>query len=366
MPIDYSKWKSIEVSDDEDDTHPNIDTPSLFRWRHQARLERMAELKQAKEEVESSKKVVNSKVQEIDDMLKNSTLSEKEKMKLKLEKEDIKRQEDEFMRKEKELEEKERLAPWNVDTIGHEAWSKSRINKVTEKKPEPPKVDDEEDSKRMMKYFKENEDLMKQYAMLDNFEQCEKFLLDHPHLASDYASSYITIEALNLAIEEKYDEMEKYASNCITLQYLLELAKSLNALATNTNVIKNFFKKIAAADAAYMKMYHDEVAAFRDRLRKRAKDKREAALDEYEAEEKQKRIAASPGGLDPQEVFETLPVELQQAFSSQNIEKLYEVAEKMDGEVFQHHLKRCIDSGLWIPNAKEAEEKEEENVAAEK
>jgi cell division cycle protein 37 len=115
-----------------------------------------------------------------------------------------------------------------------------------------------------------------------------------------------------------------------------------------------------------MKMYHDEVAAFRDRLRKRAKDKREAALDEYEAEEKQKRIAASPGGLDPQEVFETLPVELQQAFSSQNIEKLYEVAEKMDGEVFQHHLKRCIDSGLWIPNAKEAEEKEEENVAAEK
>ena len=38
MPIDYSKWKTIEVSDDEDDTHPNIDTPSLFRWRHQARV----------------------------------------------------------------------------------------------------------------------------------------------------------------------------------------------------------------------------------------------------------------------------------------------------------------------------------------
>lgn len=29
--VDYSKWKNIEVSDDEDDTHPNIDTPSLFR-----------------------------------------------------------------------------------------------------------------------------------------------------------------------------------------------------------------------------------------------------------------------------------------------------------------------------------------------
>lgn len=62
MPIDYSKWKSIEVSDDEDDTHPNIDTPSLFRWRHQARLERMAEAKQQKEEIECGKKEICSKV----------------------------------------------------------------------------------------------------------------------------------------------------------------------------------------------------------------------------------------------------------------------------------------------------------------
>ena len=41
--LDYSKWDHIEVSDDEDDTHPNVDTPSLFRWRHQARLDRMKE-----------------------------------------------------------------------------------------------------------------------------------------------------------------------------------------------------------------------------------------------------------------------------------------------------------------------------------
>jgi len=85
MPIDYSKWKDIEVggtdylvlfslplvsqisrnscqyhdnlntlplqiSDDEDDTHPNIDTPSLFRWRHEARVNRMGEFEQKKSE----------------------------------------------------------------------------------------------------------------------------------------------------------------------------------------------------------------------------------------------------------------------------------------------------------------------------
>ena len=89
MPIDYSKWKTIEVSDDEDDTHPNIDTPSLFRWRHQARLERMAEQQIAKEEVEAGKKETGSKLQEIEDKLKSADLSEKERISLELAKKNI-------------------------------------------------------------------------------------------------------------------------------------------------------------------------------------------------------------------------------------------------------------------------------------
>jgi hypothetical protein len=36
------------VSDDEDDTHPNVDTPSLFKWRHEARLQREEEERQEK------------------------------------------------------------------------------------------------------------------------------------------------------------------------------------------------------------------------------------------------------------------------------------------------------------------------------
>lgn len=43
----------LQVSDDEDDTHPNIDTPSLFRWRHQARVEREEQHKQKKAQVKA-------------------------------------------------------------------------------------------------------------------------------------------------------------------------------------------------------------------------------------------------------------------------------------------------------------------------
>lgn len=43
-----------QVSDDEDDTHPNIDTASLFRWRHQARVERMEKAKEEKEQFKAT------------------------------------------------------------------------------------------------------------------------------------------------------------------------------------------------------------------------------------------------------------------------------------------------------------------------
>lgn len=40
----YKKWDKLELSDDEDDLHPNIDKDSWFRWKHQARVERYVSL----------------------------------------------------------------------------------------------------------------------------------------------------------------------------------------------------------------------------------------------------------------------------------------------------------------------------------
>ncbi|KAK6047399.1 Cdc37 protein [Cooperia oncophora] len=40
------------------------------------------------------------------------------------------------------------------------------------------------------------------------------------------------------------------------------------------------------------------------------------------------------------------------AFDSQDVSKLQEVALTMDREVFAYHFQRCIESGLWVPNAK--------------
>lgn len=94
-----------------------------------------------------------------------------------------------------------------------------------------------------MKYFDENETKLKELSMLNGMDKVETFLLDNPHLSSEHTTNFLTIEALNLAIEKDFEKMNKVSENCITLQYLLELAKSLNAVPTNTGIITNFFKK---------------------------------------------------------------------------------------------------------------------------
>ena len=37
------------------------------------------------------------------------------------------------------------------------------------------------------------------------------------------------------------------------------------------------------------------------------------------------------------------------------MELLQKTIEKMDPEEAKYHMKRCVDSGLWVPNAADAE-----------
>jgi len=55
--------------------------------------------------------------------------------------------------------------------------------------------------------------------------------------------------------------------------------------------------------------------------------------------------------LDPYEVFETLPEELKRCFESQDIPLLQEAIKKLPPAEAAYHMKRCVDSGLWVPDA---------------
>ncbi len=100
--------------------------------------------------------------------------------------------------------------------------------------------------------------------------------------------------------------MEQVAHQCIAMQYLLELAKQLGL--DPRACISSFFTKIQLADQEYKKAFEDELVAFQDRIRKRAKEKVEEQMEEIRKEEERERQERlGPGGLDPVEVFDSLP-----------------------------------------------------------
>lgn len=233
--------------------------------------------------------------------------------------------------REDEMEKKERLTPWNVDTIGQDGFTKTVINKKPPRKDEDSSLSDEEKEKRMKQFVKENEKKLKEFGMLRKYDDSKKFLSENPYLVCENTANYLVIWCINLEMEEvsscsgvrnindtdnnrfriaiftiyfqKHDLMEHVAHQCICMQYILELSKQLEV--DPRACVGSFFSRIQIAEVEYKNSFDDELRAFKERIRKRAAEKIADAVREAEEEEKKARLG--PGGLDPVEVFETLP-----------------------------------------------------------
>ncbi|XP_040202350.1 hsp90 co-chaperone Cdc37 [Rana temporaria] len=346
--VDYSVWDHIEVSDDEDDTHPNIDTASLFRWRHQARVERMEQIDKEKEDLEKGANECKKKLLDCQKKLKEMEVQESAKSeakRLQQELDQLKKEEKKWKNKEDELKKKEKTLPWNVDTLSKEGFSKSVFNT----KPENSEVSEEEKEQKHKTFVEKNVKQLKHFGMLRRWDDSQKYLSDNSHLVCEETANYLVIWCIDLEVEEKHSLMEQVAHQTIVMQFILELAKSLKV--DPRACFRQFFTKIKTADQQYMDAFNDELESFKGRVRERAKVRIEKALKEYEEEERKKRLG--PGGLDPVEVYETLPPELQKCFDSKDIEMLKETISKMDPKEASVYMKQCVDSGLWVPNAKD-------------
>ena len=336
--VDYSKWKDIEVSDDEDDTHPNIDTPSLFRWRHQARVEKMKETDDEKKKVEAEKKALKQKMFELKKKERDEDLAK--------ELERLRKKDEELKKKEEEIEKKERLAPWNVDTISKDGFSRSIVNKPPPKK----ELTEEEKHQQLVNFMDNHEKDVKKFGMLSSYDDSREYLRDRPHLVTEETASYLTMWCVTLQTEEKTALMERVAHQAIVMQYILELAKQLQM--DPRSCVNGFFQRMKTAEKQYTDAFVDELDSFKDRVRARAKIRVQEAMKKVEEEERQKRLG--PGGLDPLEVIETLPTELKECFETQNVPMLKKVLANMSKEDAAYHMKRCVDSGLWVADAKAA------------
>ncbi|XP_037621014.1 hsp90 co-chaperone Cdc37 isoform X1 [Sebastes umbrosus] len=361
--IDYSRWDHIYVSDDEDASSPYVDTQSLFRMRHRARVERMAEFQQKGEDLENNvlecKRLLEEaqgRLKELEEGRKEGEEDEDREAQLKkvqAEVRKLKKDEKSFEKMIEQHRREEKKQPWDVDTISKEGFSKSILNikPVTKEETEEEKV--EKHKTFVEKYAKE----IKHFGLMRRWDDSQKYLSDNPHLVCEETANCLVVICIDFEIDEKHALMEQVAHQAIVMQFILDLARTLKVDARGC--FRQFFSKIKTADKPYQDAFDHELELLKERIRSCAQIRMEGTMKELEEEEKQKRLG--PGGLDPVEVYETLPKEIQKSYDEKNIEMLHEAINKLDLEEGKYHLRRCIDSGLWVPDSEEGDDEEEED-----
>lgn len=285
------------------------------------------QLRDAREKLKAAEAENPAKVDELKKSLKS----------LELEANKIKEQEDSLRKKEKKT-------PWNVDTICKEGISKTIIN-TQQPRENLEGLPEEEREKLSREFIKKYEKDIKKFGMLRRYEDSKQFLQENQHLVSEHTSNYLVIWCINLELDEKTELMQHVAHQCICMQYIFELSQKLDV--DPRACVGSFFTRLPEADADYKAQFDNEVEMFVGRIKKRAAEKLEAAVAEAEEEERQQRLG--PGGLDPVEVFETLPEILKKCFESRDIKLLQETILTLPEDQARYHMKRCVDSGLWVP-----------------
>ncbi len=88
-----------------------------------------------------------------------------------------------------------------MDTISHEGFSKTVVNKP-EKRKDTSQMSEEEREKHMREFVHEYEDEIKHFGWLKRFDDSKAYLLEHNHLACEETANYLVIQCINLAMEE--------------------------------------------------------------------------------------------------------------------------------------------------------------------
>lgn len=168
-------------------------------------------------------------------------------------------------------------------------------------------------------------------------------------MLQENASNYLLLASLEDEMNGMREKMRLTARQSQLISNIAELAKTMRTHPGN--VINPFFKRLE--EKVHLDGFMAGLEQFIQNLIKRAVVKKKEIDEERAMEEgvdlkdvpQEERLG--PGGLDPVEVFESLPASMQEAFESRNTDQLKKALMEMSPQEAEMHLKRCVDSGLW-------------------
>jgi cell division cycle protein 37 len=322
--FDYSKWDRLEISDDEETHHPNLDKNLNIRVNRITRDRK-------EEEIDTQKK----------DLIAAGQFDKAEK-----------------------LEDKR---PLHAGNLCHVAEERTIINRSTGHTSDRLKKGEESFSVDDYTQFK-----MDNQALLDEFSNADweksKDLLHRRGdvLMQEYSNSYFMLNCLDEQMKGNVKRAQQLGKQGQIISQIFQLAEPMKR--PPRDLVPRFFERFDhdTSRAAFQEGVDHFMKHIENRAIEKKKEQEEEAAQEAAAaaeqppEEEMQAVPLieamytmteeerkGPGGLDPVEVFESLPVEMQNCFKSGDIEKLKEVSRTMEPQEFETHFKRCIDAGLW-------------------
>jgi len=198
----------------------------------------------------------------------------------------------------------------------------------------------------------EHEELLETYSEIQDMERSKQMLFKNCDiLLHEHSQSYMLLSCLEDEMNGKHKRMRNVAKQSQILSHINELGVSMKR--DPRDVILPFFSRME--DKNHFKVFQDAVDEFCSRIVNRAVEKKREMDDERAIQNdlppREERLG--PGGLDPVEVMEMLPPELQEAFHSRSVEALKEVIAGMSPSDAKKWMKMCVDSGLWVPQGDE-------------
>jgi len=329
LSFDYSKWDRLELSDDEDTHHPNLDKNLNIRVNRITR---------------------DRKEEEIDTEVAKLEMAGEHDKAAKV----------------------ERKRPLHVGNMGHVVEERTIINSADGSTKDQLKKDGEEFSiDGYFEFKKEHKDLLEAFTEAD-WERSREILHARGDILMDEcANNYFMLGALEAQMKGNTTLVKKLGTQGQIISQIHQLARPMNR--PPRDLVHRFFDKFETegGKAAFKEgvdhfLGHIERRAV-EKKKEEEKDALEAAAEEAEVgveevEERGEPVSLveamyemtpeqrkGPGGLDPVEVFESIPVELQECFRTGDVPRLKKVAEEMDQEVFKNHFERCVAAGLWTP-----------------
>lgn len=270
--LNYSKWDNIEISDDDDDCHPNIDRESWFRMKHRSRVEREERIEFDKKKIINENSMAIRRINEIKKTMQQmANKGEKCTDDDEQEDEDGLQAELDSLQKanalrQHKLDEYERNKKWNVDNICHVVDErtlvnpKAKENKFTAKGFALPDTSDAKENHQMCLETSELEtskDISTEPKSSMNASQCPSRVSESPF------PSFNPKKSDEIAILSYHDFTEKYANLCEDFMVCSTLEKSQKFLIQNGHILL----QENACNYLLLAALEDEMNGFREKMK---------------------------------------------------------------------------------------------------